>query len=144
MERKLCFGKNLSSQMEFRVLHCRHFQLYTHHSYLILTSHPLEYHNIYICIINFAIIFYVIYESNTGSVGVSICLLLESEMESFLAVRWNDENGTIRGRTQIEILPGNYAIIRDKGTLQIPTTKDIIKFYIKDVYTCKVEWENVK
>ena len=100
--------------------------------------------HIKLVIINFAIIFTVIYESKTGSVGVSICLLLESEMESFLAVRWNDENGTIRGRTQTDILPGNYAIIRHKGTLQIPTTKDTIKFYIKDVYTCKVEWENVK
>ena len=61
-------------------------------------------------------------------------------MESFLVTKWNDKDGTISGRTRTEVLPMNYTMTGSKGTIQLiltTTTKDTIKFYIKDISTCK-------
>ena len=66
--------------------------------------------------------------------------LLSWDDISFLAVRWSAEDGTVKGRKETGLLPRDYTMSGDKGTLQLrltTTTKDTITFCIKDISTCK-------
>ena len=66
--------------------------------------------------------------------------LLPRDDRGFLAVRWSAEDRTVKGRTETGLLPRDYTMSGDKGTLQLrltTKTKDTITFCIKDTSTCK-------